>query len=250
MSKNILTFVATTGIRKTKIKHECPFCSTNKLSGVIDTQGEMILLENKYPTLENTTQLVLIESEKHDGDISNYEINEWECILKYAVSSWEELINSGEFKSVLLYKNFGPESGGSQNHPHMQIVGLKNLNGYESITGDDFSGPILYQEAGVIASISESPIMGFFETNIIWHTDEKLPIAAKIIQNTVKFVLNQYYQGLCNSYNLFFYKIENQYICKVVPRFIASPYFVGYRIGQKFDDYYVQNIKEDFLKFC
>ncbi|SPC37036.1 DUF4931 domain-containing protein [Latilactobacillus fuchuensis] len=249
MSKNILTFVASTGIQKTKLSRECPFCSIDHLSDVIDIHGEMILLKNKYPTLEKASQLVLIESKKHDGDISNYEINEWEHILKYAICSWEGLLNSGEFKSVLLYKNFGPESGGSQTHPHMQIIGLKNTNGYKNIRGDDFGGSILYQEAGVIANISTYPIMGFFETNIIWNTQQAMPVAARIIQETVKFVLNKYYKGLCNSYNLFFYKIDNQYICKVVPRFVASPYFVGYRIGQKFDDDYVRHIKNEFLKF-
>ena len=248
--KNVLSFNAATGIQKTKISQECPFCNVKHLSNIIDCQEEMVLLENKYPTLEGTTQLVLIESAQHDGDVANYDKDKWVDILSYAIHAWNQLTASERYISVLLYKNFGPQTGGSQKHPHMQIVGLKEINGYAQIEEFNFSGPMLQEQSGVIVNVSDRPIMGFFEVNIIWKDNSQLEVAAEKIQNTVKYILKSYYDGLCDAYNLFFYKINGDYICKVVPRFVASPYFIGYKIGQKFNDEYVRYLKDEYQEYC
>ncbi|MCC9732364.1 DUF4931 domain-containing protein, partial [Streptococcus agalactiae] len=44
--------------------------------------------------------------------------------------------------------------------------------------------------------------------------------------------LNEFLGGSCKSYNLFFYKHDGGLICKIVPRFIVSPYQIGYAIHQ------------------
>lgn len=250
MVENSLSFIATIGLQKAKIRQRCPFCNVADLRDVIDSQGEKILLKNKYTTLENTEQLVLIESDRHDGDVSNYGKQEWVAILQYAIDNWEALLKSEAYRSVLLYKNFGPESGGSQEHPHMQLIGLKNIAGYTEIRKKNFIGIKLAAQSGVTVNISEFPIMGFLEINVIWRTDNQLRIAAEEIQNVVSYLLNQYYQGRCQSYNLFFYKSDARYICKIVPRFTASPYFVGYKIAQTFNADYVAFIKQEYLAYC
>lgn len=250
MTQNVLSFIATTGIQKANIKQGCPFCQVADLRNIVDRQGEKILLKNKYMTLEDTEQLVLIESDRHNGDVSNYEKQEWAAILRYAIDNWEALLKSKAYRSALLYKNFGPESGGSQEHPHMQLIGLKNIAGYTAIRKKNFIGIKLAEKSGVTVNLSEFPIMGFLEINVIWRTDNQLRIAAEEIQNVVSYLLNQYYQGRCQSYNLFFYKSDARYICKIVPRFTASPYFVGYKIVQTFNADYVTFIKHEYLAYC
>ncbi len=48
-----------------------------------------------------------------------------------------------------------------------------------------------------------------------------------------------------------FYKLTDKLYCKVVPRFIVSPYFVGYFISQKFDAEFtaevIKDLKEKYL---
>ena len=54
---------------------------------------------------------------------------------------------------------------------------------------------------------------------------------ANYIQQTVRYILTDFHKG-CSSYNLFFYYLNGKIICKVVPRFVVSPLYVGYKIPQ------------------
>lgn len=65
-----------------------------------------------------------------------------------------------------MYKNKGPLSGGSLVHPHMQIVGLEQEDGYASLTSANFEGINVWQQGRIAANISTEPIMGFFEVNV------------------------------------------------------------------------------------
>lgn len=85
----------------------------------------MIWLANRFPTLKDTKQTVIIESDDHQGDVANYSA-EYNCkLMKFSLACFDKMNQSEEFRSVLWYKNFGPMSNGSLSHPHMQIVGLK-----------------------------------------------------------------------------------------------------------------------------
>ena len=250
MCENDLVFNSKVGRNKTAIQSPgCPFCNTDELNGIIDTNQGIILLKNKFATLIDTTQLVLIESAKHDGEISNYGSSEWLEILQYALKQWQKIQNTHEYRSVLLYKNFGKLSGGSQAHPHMQIVGLKNSDGYAEVKDSNFTGTPVVQLSGATGNISDHPIMGFLEFNVTWK-NEDVKIAAEMIRQTVKYILTGYYKGRCESYNLFFYQNRGQYVCKIVPRFVDSPYFVGYKIPQKFNAERVQELIQEYLTFC
>ncbi len=119
-TNSLLTFNRSIGKQKRLSKvaeSSCPFCDVGHLTDIYDQQGAMIFLKNKYPTLEKTDQFVLIESAKHDGNISNYEPEEWQNILAYAIKQWKVFYNDPKYKSVLLYKNYGKLSGGSLSHP-------------------------------------------------------------------------------------------------------------------------------------
>ena len=38
---------------------KCPFCDRDKLTNIIDADGDLLLIKNKYPVLKNTFQTVL-----------------------------------------------------------------------------------------------------------------------------------------------------------------------------------------------
>ncbi len=41
---------------------ECPFCDRDRLEGIIAQQGQILLIKNKYPVLQDAFQTVLIET--------------------------------------------------------------------------------------------------------------------------------------------------------------------------------------------
>lgn len=209
----------------------CPFCDRENLTDILDTSGSIIYLKNKFPTLEDTLQTVIIESDDCNGDISKYTPSHMKQLLSFAVQKWEDMEQTKEYKSVIFYKNHGPLSGGTLNHPHMQIVGLKNIDYKKKITDIYFEGIKIVSKEGAELNISTHPLMGFREFNIIIDNASYLDEMAVFLQVVTHYLLNNFYKGL-NSYNLFFYKWNGKIICKVIPRFVVSPLFIGYSISQ------------------
>ena len=160
----------------------CPFCDIDGLEKII-------------------RQTVLIESADHDADITTYEPGELHGVIRFALSCWEQMIDSGDYRSVLMYKNMGPLSGGSLTHPHMQIVGLEEEDGYAEISMKHFEGIDVWRRGRVHVTISNDPVMGFFEVNVICpqglaHGNAPEDIEdtnrfADALQTVVRYVLNE-----------------------------------------------------------
>lgn len=89
--------------------------------------------------------------------------------------------------------------------------------------------------------------MGFVEFNIVITDAKYIDDLAEFARVTVKYVLDDFYGGKFDSYNIFFYKQYSKIICKVVPRYVVSPYFVGYRLSQRDGDKQVRGIAEVLL---
>lgn len=220
----------------------CPFCDVDGLTGIIRRNGDLIWLENKFKTLRGTRQTVLIESADHNADIPTYTVAEFRRILRFALECWQEMIDGGAFRSVLMYRNHGPLSGGSLVHPHMQIVGLEQADGYAALGPQNFEGIDVWGRGRVAVNISTEPIMGFFEVNVsvpqgIAASADGRDRAdtdrfADAIQGTVRYILEEHHGGRADSYNLFFYHLNGRTVAKVLPRWVVSPYFVGYRLAQ------------------
>ncbi|MEF9952044.1 MAG: DUF4931 domain-containing protein [Clostridium sp.] len=230
--------------RKKKSDNKCPFCNISELEHILDQRGDMILVENKYLTLEDTFQTVLIETNNCEDTIETYSKDYMRSLIKFGVEKWLELENSGEYKSVVFYKNHGPLSGGSVHHAHMQIVGLKYVDYRENLDDDMFEGINIYSEGESQIIISTKPRACSTEYNIIT-TNNNYDFLADGIANIVKYILKH-----CNSFNLFFYQWKDSIICKVVPRYITSPYLIGYNIPQTSDrlDIIVDEIKNTYYK--
>lgn len=53
----------------------CPFCNEEmfrKTNKILVEENDLLWIENKYPTLPETYQTVLIETKTCDGNLSNY----------------------------------------------------------------------------------------------------------------------------------------------------------------------------------
>lgn len=213
-------------------KSECPFCKRELLTNIIDEKGPFILLKNKYPTMQDTCQLVLIETYKCEGNMSEYSDEYIQELMRFGISHWLEIEKRNEYKSVIFYKNHGPRSGGSLKHPHMQIVGLNDIDYRLKLKDEYFKGFSVYKSNVCEVNLSDKPYSGFSEFNII--IDDDLSGIDELSSNVKKvthYILNNYF-AKCDSFNIYFYHWNSKIICKISPRFTTSPLLLGYSIRQ------------------
>ncbi|EMI9090565.1 DUF4931 domain-containing protein [Bacillus cereus group sp. RP37] len=220
----------------------CPFCDRENLTDILATEDSIIWLKNKFPTLKDTFQTVLIETDNCEDHIATYTEEHMRSLIRFSIQHWLDLQKNEEFTSVILYKNHGPFSGGSLHHAHMQIIGMKYVDYLDNVEQENFQGVIVQKNEHIELNISDRPIIGFTEFNIIIEDVECIDELANYIQQTVRYILTDFHKG-CSSYNLFFYYLDGKIICKVVPRFVVSPLYVGYKIPQvstKLEDVKIQ----------
>lgn len=215
-----------------KTEAHCPFCCEEDLAdGVLERDGEIIWVKNKYPVLKDAFQTVLVETSDCNSELSLYTKEHLYKVVRFGLNKWQEMMESGQYKSVLFFKNHGPYSGGTIRHPHMQIVGLKNVDYTVNIPPEALTGNIICQDENIELNLSTQPRIGFFEFNIRTQHDCNLEKMADYIQMMAHYLLNHFHKS-CNSYNIFFYQINNEVSVKIMPRFIMSPLFAGYSIPQ------------------
>ena len=210
---------------------KCPFCYRESLEGIIAQDGPILLLKNKYPVLRDTFQTVIIETEDCNSELSLYPKEHLHKVIQFGIEKWQEMIQSKEFSSVLFFKNHGPSSGGTIRHPHMQIVGLKNIDYSNRISLKSLSGTVIHQDEGVELNLSQEPKIGFCEFNVRLSNLDSVHRMADYIQVIAHYLLNHFHKN-CTSYNIFFYYLEGQISAKIMPRFVTSPVFIGYSIPQ------------------
>lgn len=233
MSATHLIFNTAIGVKKPEnIRNKnasCPFCQRDKLTDIIDVEDSMILLKNKYPVLENAYQTVLIETDDCLSELSLYSKEHLVKLFSFGIRHWQEFQKSGKYKSVIYFKNHGPLSGGTIAHPHMQIVGLYDIDYMENIRPSMFEGILIEERNGVQFTLSSKPKVGFYEFNVKMSDLENIETFALFTQTAVHYILNHFIFK-ANSYNLFFYQIEQDIYVKVVPRFITTPLYIGYSL--------------------
>ncbi len=206
----------------------CPFCHVEELQNIIDTDGDIIFLRNKYTVIDGADQFVLIEGKGHN-DMPNYTKEHMRRVIKMGLKHWRELLNSGKYAEVLFFKNFGPMSGGTILHAHMQIVAFPKLDSELLFEEIELEGIEIAKSDGVQINISNKPRVGFGELNIIVEPGGNLDTLADYLQIAVHYLMNHFRKNL-TSYNIFFYRQGEKIFAKVMPRFATSPYFVGYNI--------------------
>ncbi|GIN62131.1 DUF4931 domain-containing protein [Robertmurraya siralis] len=223
----------------------CPFCAREELTDLIDVDGPIILLKNKYPVLENAFQTVLIETDDCSGELSLYTKEHLVRLFTFALKHWQAMEEGGEYQSVLFFKNHGPLSGGSIAHPHMQIIGLKTIDYMENVSSSIFEGLKIAEESDVLFSLSTKPKVGFYEFNVRMSNLQQLPSFASYIQIAVHYILNEF-PFRASSYNLFFYRMDEVIYAKIVPRFVTTPLYIGYSIPQVPDN--LRKLQADIIE--
>ena len=224
-----------TDIGKTKpeniihTKNKCPFCDVEHLTNIIDTDGDIIFLKNKYNVVVGADQFVLIEGRECDIAMPDYTDEHMHRVIKLGLKHWKHLLNCGKNEEVLFFKNFGSMSGGTIRHPHMQLVGFPKLKSDLLFFPEEMHGIIIKELNGVEINVSNCPRIGFGEINIVPQKDADINTLADFIKIGVHY-LTHYFRKNLTSYNIFFYHKGEQIYVKIIPRFATSPYFVGYNI--------------------
>ena len=207
----------------------CPFCDVENLTGIIETDGDIIFLRNKYNVIGGADQFVLIEGRECSTDMPDYPKEKMRRVIKMGVRQWKNLLASGRYEEVLFFKNYGLMSGGTLRHPHMQLVGFPHLNSDLLFDEIELRGIVIATRGDVELNISNCPRVGFGELNVVSESGGNLDTVADFLQVAVHYVMN-YFNRNCTSYNIFFYRRAEKIFAKVMPRYATSPYFVGYNI--------------------
>ena len=235
MSININLIKFNTDIGSTKPENiihtdnACPFCDVEHLTDIIDNDGDIIFLKNKYNVVEGADQFVLIEGSECNIDMPDYSDEHMRRVIKLGLKHWRQLLESGKYEEVLFFKNFGPMSGGTIKHPHMQLVGFPKLNSDLLFFPEEMRGIVVKELNGVEMSVSNCPRIGFGEINVVPQLDGDIDTFADFLKIGVHYLTHHFRRNL-TSYNIFFYHKDRQIYVKMIPRFATSPYFVGYNI--------------------
>ena len=207
----------------------CPFCEPDKLTDIIATDGDIILLKNKYNVLDEADQFVLIEGKDCWADMPDYPPAHMHRLIAFGMRHWAQMRTSGKYNTVLFFKNYGHYSGGTIRHPHMQLVGFPHLRPELLFQRSEFDGLTVAEKDGVTLNLSTRPRIGFWELNIVPRDAAETDAIADYIQIAVDFLMHRFHRRL-DSYNIFFYNGGDDVFVKVMPRFATSPMFVGYNI--------------------
>ena len=207
----------------------CPFCATDKLTDIIATDGDIILLKNKYNVIEEADQFVLIEGRDCDADMPDYTRDHMHRLIAFGMAHWKQMRTSGKYDTVLFFKNYGPYSGGTIRHPHMQLVGFPTFQQELAFHRTEFVGLTVDERDGVVLNLSTQPRVGFWELNIVPADAAAITTIADYIQIAVDFLMKAFRRPL-TSYNIFFYNEGDEIFIKIMPRFATSPVFIGYNI--------------------
>ena len=229
----------------------CPFCDVEHLTNILDVDGDIIFLKNKYNVIENADQFVLIEGRECEIDMPDYPKEKMRRVIRMGIKHWKNLLASGKYEEVLFFKNFGVMSGGTIRHPHMQLVGFPHLNSELLFDEKELRGIVIAERDGVEFNISNCPRVGFGELNIVVEAGGSFDALADFIQVGVHYVKN-FFNKKTTSYNIFFYRRADKIFAKVMSRYVTSPYFVGYnihflpnnveRIAKEIKEYYADKL--------
>ncbi len=211
----------------------CPFCQPESLTNILEQREDMIWLMNKYPVFAETEPTLIIETAEHNSGLSRYVKKKLHDVISFGLEKWDIMEHDKRFKSVIYFRNFGPNSGGSQRHPHSQIIGLRDYDYRDNIDKENFLGPIFHEDENCYASLSSYPICGMGELNVTLKSSGKPDTFADTIQTIARFILHDF-PIPCTSYNLFFYHLRRIHV-KIFPRYTASPLYMGYRITHVMD---------------
>ncbi|WP_025728988.1 DUF4931 domain-containing protein [Atopobacter phocae] len=221
----------------------CPFCSYTDMENLIKEDGSRLWVNNKYPTIKEVNQTVIIESDAHDFRMYEAESCELNQLFKFIMSCWRQFDEWPSNLQTVFLKNQGIHSGSSLNHPHLQLLGFKEDVG-SLYMPSDFEGIVVKETDQLFITVSTQPICGYIELNLRVHQDAAINSWTNDLMGLVRFAVG-YRDPSHPSYNIFGWKIDEYYQFKVVPRFVTSAYYIGFRLSQVFSTDQLIQIAED-----
>ena len=134
---------------------DCPFCYGNEATTPPEIEvirdpatesnkpGWLVrVVANKFPALQIEGALerrglglydmsngtgaheIIVQTPYHHKELSDLEDYEVENVIKMYCRRMADLYKDTRFKYILLFKNYGPASGASLEHPHTQLIAL------------------------------------------------------------------------------------------------------------------------------
>ena len=221
----------------------CPFCVEQlKEEDVVLTDGISFLRNNRMPNVQNANMYVLVESLIHHTHMEEMDTPGAIGVLSFAFESMEWARKQHEGKTVLLLKNRGILSGGSQPHPHMQVVALPGFNPAQA----DFSSDrILYANERLQIGMQTEGDVDLYQFLLkIKSVDRTALETVGALQKLLKWVVNRH-----GNYNLAHFQEEGHDIFKIIPRWVGAVYGHGYSHYMKYDETELSKIEGEIRGF-
>lgn len=224
--------------KKGKSAIGCPFCKDNLLQDSLElTNGVSYLRKNKMPIIQNSHMYVLIESLVHDTHFEDMKISEALRVLNFAFDSMEWAKKQHPSHHVLLFKNRGLLSGGSQPHPHMQVVALPHLMPEQV---DFKSDHTFFQEAGIEVGLKTEGNFELFQFVVRLNEERDWGRAIEVLQRVLRWTADKY-----GNYNLAHWREDGKDQFKIIPRWAGSAYFLGYNHSIRYDESELEAIQDE-----
>lgn len=220
-----------------KQANNCPFCNKNGIQTehILKETEEFVWFKNKFPTLEDTDQTLILETMSCDEDITTYSKEYLHRLFDFVFARRTEMIHTGKYKEVILFKNHGIQSCSSIHHAHIQLVGLEKTSYQKQLIEDFLEGSVIYENEKTKVTVSKTPSSEFYEFNIVWEKDVTDKKHIDWLQYIVQFILQTKFKNT-TDYNIVFHETETQGIFKVYPRKPNSILFIGFGLRQEPSD--------------
>lgn len=217
----------------------CPFCVERlQEKDVVLTDGVSFLRKNKMPNVAGANMYVLVESLMHEQHFEDMDTAGARGLLSFAFASMEWVKEQHKGKSVLLIKNRGVLAGGSQAHPHMQVIALPVFNPAQANFESD---RILYENESLQIGIQTEEERDLYQLVLRVPTAERISAeTAETMQKLLKWVVNRH-----GNYNLAHFQDGGHDFFKVIPRWVGAVFGHGYNHYLKYDDVKLMEIETE-----
>ena len=222
----------------------CPFCPGNEKmttgevlrygKGEKDTPGWQVrVIPNKYPITD--FHEVIIHSPKEKDDLEEMLPAHAEMVFKAYRERYNFYRNKGQ---VLIFCNYGEDSGASLKHPHSQLVVIPSQINLDALTREPLNNIVMENKYFYVycPDFSQWPYEIWFAPKKekktygdITDTETKdlIMILQKILKRLKNIFKSHPLTQLRFGYNYYIYPKENWYL-RVIPRFV---HLAGFELG-------------------
>ena len=95
----------------------------NKYPALSPDDGPPVVMEEAGPCMSGYGfHEVIIETARHDGDLTNLDGPGLDAVMRTYQRRFTDLAGRPGIRSVIVFRNHGPEGGASLAHPHAQVI--------------------------------------------------------------------------------------------------------------------------------